>query len=356
MTSEARVRRSTSSMQVRLARLLILFARLRRVVVLSEQNVTHSQHTRPIKTPRLGALVTRRVRPAVLVLATLLLLPHASQAQSYASGQSVFPAYEGWEKNADGSFNLVFGYMNDNWQEELNIPIGAENNLQPGSPDQGQPTHFLPRRNRFIFSVRVPADFGNKEMVWTLTSQGKTQKAYGTLRLDLLIENVDIMSETGALGAGSSNPEIRADKAPVVKVEGGKTRTAKVGQPLTLSAIVTDDGVPKVRAFPPDRVKAASRQVPYRPTVNKNLGLHLGWHVYRGASADFEPAQIKTWEDTRSGANSPWAPIWVAPPEPADGRHTVQVTFSEPGTYVLRARADDGALTGDDEVTVTVTP
>ena len=90
--------------------------------------------------------------------------------------------------------------------------------------------------------------------------------------------------------------------------------------------------------------------------MNKNLGLHLGWHVYRGAAADFEPAQIKTWEDTRSGANSPWAPIWVAPPEPADGRHTVQVTFSEPGTYVLRARADDGALTGDDDVTVTVAP
>ena len=33
-----------------------------------------------------------------------------------------------------------------------------------------------------------------------------------------------------------------------------------------------------------------------------------------------------------------------------------RVTFSEPGTYVLRARADDGALTGDDDVTVIVTP
>ena len=305
---------------------------------------------------RFRALFTRRVSTAVCVLATLLLLPHAGHAQSYASGQPVFPAYEGWEKNADGSFDLVFGYMNDNWQEELNVPIGPENNLQPGSPDQGQPTHFLPRRNRFIFRVRVPKDFGDKEMVWTLTSQGKTQKAYGTLRLDLLIENVDIMSETGALGPGSSNPELRGDKAPVVKIEGGKTRTAKVGQPLALAALVTDDGIPKVRAFPPDRVRAAARQVPYRPTVNKNLGLHLAWHVYRGpAAADFEPAQIKTWEDTRSGANSPWAPIWVAPPEPADGRHTAQVTFSEPGTYVLRARADDGALTGDDEVTVTVT-
>lgn len=277
-------------------------------------------------------------------------------AQSYTSGQPVWPAFEGWEKNDDGSANLVFGYMNDNWSEELDVPVGPDNNLSPGTPDQGQPTHFLPRRNRFIFRVKVPKDFGSKELVWSLTTQGKTQKAYGSLRLDLLIENIDIMSETGALGAGSSNPELRADKAPVVTIEGARSRTAKVGQPLTLTALVTDDGVPKVRPVPAERVRQAARVWPYRPTVAKNLGLHLAWHVYRGAGdVAFTPPQVKTWEDTRSGANSPWAPIWVAPPAPADGRHTAQVVFSEPGTYVLRARADDGALTGDAELTVTVT-
>jgi hypothetical protein len=289
------------------------------------------------------------------VLASLL-APGVARAQSYASGQQVWPAFEGWEKNDDGTFNLVFGYMNDNWAEELDVPVGPDNSLSPGPADQGQPTHFLPRRNRFIFRVKVPADFGNKELVWTLSSRGKAQKAYGSLRLDLLIENVDIMSETGALGAGASNPELRADKAPAVKIEGGRSRTAKVGQPLPLAAMVTDDGVPKVRQIPPDRLKQASRIPPYRPTVNKNVGLHLAWLVYRGAGhVDFEPQQIKTWEDTRSGANSPWAPVWVAPAFPADGRYTAQVTFTEPGTYVLRARADDGALTGDDELTVTVT-
>ena len=284
------------------------------------------------------------------------LISSTPSAQSYNSGQPVWPAFEGWEKNEDGTANLVFGYMNDNWREELDVPVGPDNNLSPGTPDQGQPTHFLPRRNRFIFRVKVPKDFGSKELVWSLTTQGKTQKAYGSLRLDLLIENIDIMSETGALGAGSSNPELRADKPPVVTIEGSRSRTAKVGQPLTLTALVTDDGVPKVRPVPADRVRQAARVWPYRPTVAKNVGLHLAWHVYRGAGeVTFTPAQIKTWEDTRSGANSPWAPIWVAPPAPPDGRHTAQVVFSEPGTYVLRARADDGALTGDAELTVTVT-
>ena len=68
----------------------------------------------------------------------------------------------------------------------------------------------------------------------------------------------------------------------------------------------------------------------------------------------FEPPQIKTWEDTRSGANSPWASYWTVPPVPPEGKYVVTATFAEPGTYVLRARADDGLLTSDDDVTVTV--
>ena len=300
----------------------------------------------------------RAFGPAVFmfVAVTFLALSPLTKAQSYSSGQPVWPAFEGWEKNDDGSFSFVFGYMNDNWEEEPFVPIGPDNNIQPGPQDQGQPTRFQPRRNRFMFRVRVPKDFGEKEMVWTLATQGKAQKAYASLRIDSLIENIDIMSETGALGAGSSNPELRADKPPVVKIDGAKTRSAKVGQPLSLVAVVTDDGVPKVRPpQPPGRGGNPALRPPYRPTVAKNVGLHLSWYVYRGGgNVTFDPAPIKAWEDTRTGANSPWAPYWTPPALPADGKHTTQVTFDEPGTYVLCARADDGALTADDMVTVTV--
>jgi hypothetical protein len=95
---------------------------------------------------------------------------------------------------------------------------------------------------------------------------------------------------------------------------------------------------------------------PSRITVQKNLGLHLSWFLYRGPGrATFDPAQIKIWEDTRAGANSPWAPLWFAPPETPDHKYSVKVTFSEPGTYLICARADDGYLTTDEMVTITVT-
>ena len=305
----------------------------------------------------------------------------AAQTLSYNSGQPIAPAYEGWEEEPDGSKYFLFGYMNRNWEEEPDIPIGPANSFSPGNPDQGQPTRFLPRRNRFVFRVKVPAGWTAKEeLIWTITSpNGKTEKAWASLREDYKVDDVVKASETGALGAGSSSPEIRANKPPVVKVQGAKTLTAKVGQAVSIATMVTDDGIPKFRGAGPagaavsnrgsrtdtavantDAAPRANRamQPPARATVGKNVGLHLSWFVYRApsdAGVSFDPLQIKPWEDTRTGANSPWAPLWTPPEIPKDNIIPTKVTFSQPGTYVLRGLADDGGLTGYDEVTVTVT-
>jgi hypothetical protein len=294
-------------------------------------------------------------------LAVLLSGPrNSAQSLTYSRGQNVSPAFEGWETNADGSSSFVFGYMNNNWEEEIDVPVGPDNGFDVLPAEQGQPTHFLPRRNRFVFKVRVPKDFGQKELVWTLKTHGTTEKAYASLKQDYFIDNVVIASETGALGAGSSNPTMRANHAPVVTIEGEKTRQVQVGQPLQLVAMVADDGVPKAPGqgapLPDPKVMARRSMLPpQRITVGKSLGLHLSWFVYRGAGkVSFDPVQIKPWEDTRAGANSPWAPLWVVPPLPPDNKWSTTATFEAPGTYVLRARADDGALLGDQEVTVTV--
>src|SRR3954465_10708382 len=186
---------------------------------------------------------------ALLSAFALVLAPALAGAQSlsYNSGQNVAPGYEGWEEDADGSKYFLFGYMNRNWEEEPDVPIGPNNGFSPGDADQGQPTHFLPRRNRFVFRVKVPTGFSDKdELVWTLAApNGKMEKAYASLRTDYKVDDVVKASETGALGAGTSSPKVRANQPPVVKVEGDKTRTAKVGQPLSITTLVTDDGVPR---------------------------------------------------------------------------------------------------------------
>lgn len=316
-----------------------------------------------------------------LLMAGLAVQTASTQMLTYARGQNVSPAFEGWEKNHDGSFNMLFGYMNRNWEEELDVPAGPDNCISPGPCDQGQPTHFLPRRNRFVFKVRVPKDWGNKELIWTLTSKGRTERAHATLREDSMVDNLVQASEQGAIGAGVSSPAIRANVAPELTIDTGE-RHAQVGRPLTLIAFAKDDGIPRPR-FGPDSREAeaiarararATNSTPPAPvargtmtfdpptqrppsaiTVGSQTGLRHACFVYRGAGrVAFSPRQHKVWEDTRVGANSPWAPRWFAPVIPPDGKYQVDVTFQDPGTYTIRCLASDGALNTYQDVVVNV--
>jgi hypothetical protein len=297
--------------------------------------------------------------------------PAVAEAQglTYNKGQSVSPAFEGWTRHEDGTLSMLFGYMNRNWEEEPDVPVGPNNHFSPGPQDRGQPTHFLPRRNRFVFEVPVPADFGEQELIWTLTVHGEEQVAYGSLKDDYFVDNVVIMSETGTLGAGTSDPALRAHTPPEVNLETATEIDAVVGRPVQLVAHGSDDGLPRrARArLPVDSLgnldlARATRQPPSRITVEKIIGLNMSWSVYRasegvdGSGVEFDPPQVAVWEDTRPFSNSPWAPFWVPPELPEDGRWITEVTFSEPGTYVLRGRADDGGLFTDREVTVRVRP
>ena len=73
------------------------------------------------------------------------------------------PHTKGGSRRATARSYFLFGYMNRNWEEEIDVPVGPENGFNLGGADQGQPTHFLPRRNRFVFSVKVPANFTEKD-------------------------------------------------------------------------------------------------------------------------------------------------------------------------------------------------
>jgi hypothetical protein len=332
----------------------------------------------------------RRGTPTPLAIAAVLLAGAALGAQTrftYSSGQSVSPAYEGWMYAPDGSVTMYFGYMNTNWLQEFDVPVGADNTIEPGGPDQGQPTHFYPRRSPFLFTVKVPKDLGTKELIWTLTTNGKTEKAYASLKTDYQIDNQVISTEVGG-DFGSLRDELRTNIPPELRVDGERSRTVRVGEPLTLTAFAGDpdnlparrDGKPQPRdasgrptatSAAPTATTGRAAQPPAAPLNLANLiyrppsaivpangpGLRLSWIVYRGKAANvtFSPDQMKTWTDTRAYANSPWSPPYTIPVPPPDGKWVAQATFSEPGTYVLRAVASDGSLFTYDNVTVTVT-
>src|SRR5438045_460304 len=225
---------------------------------------------------------------------------------------------------------MVFGYFNRNWQEELVIPAGTANRVEPGGPDRGQPTYFLPRRQGWVFRVRVPADFGKQVLTWTVTANGKTEKAYGEL---LPVEEITerIVMTRGNLNPGEDDP----NRPPSLSI--APVAAASIGQPVSLVATVTDDGLPKPRVpvqrtvvGDATRIQAqANSSAPGRPR-----GLVVSWMQLRGpAKVSLEPA----------GPN----PITA-------GVATTIAKFPEPGVYVLRATANDGALSTKTDVTVTL--
>jgi len=244
------------------------------------------------------------------------------------SGQDVVPVFEGWLRNPDGTFTMVFGYFNRNYREELVIPPGPENFLAPGLADQGQPAFFTPRRQRWVFRVNVPADWGQKELVWTLTSHGRTEKAYGQLlREQEIIERL-IMSR-GSLSPGLDDP----NKPPSITIE--PPGEAATGRPVALTALVTDDGLPK-----PPVPKARPEVEPGKAQANsstvRRYGLSVTWLQYRG------PAKVTFDYDDRIAVN--------------DGKAVTTARFTEPGTYQLQATASDGALSTTASVTIQVAP
>ena len=156
------------------------------------------------------------------------------------TGATVTGAFEGWFKNPDGTFSLLLGYYNRNLKQTVDIPIGPNNRIEPGGPDRGQPTRFLPGRNWGLFTVTVPADFGQNKITWTLVANGKTTVIPASLHMDYEI------SPFTEVSVGNTPPVLSFDEGgPTAQGPGPRgvstNLTAKVGTPLTLTVWVSDD-------------------------------------------------------------------------------------------------------------------
>ena len=271
-----------------------------------------------------------------LALALMVMAPTSARTQMrYARGQNVAPAFEGWERNPDGTFNMVFGYLNRNYEEHVDIPIGPNNSVDLRGDDRGQPTHFYPRRQRFVFKVAVPKDWDkNRKVAWTLTSHGRTDVAKGWLQPEWEL-NAGVYSENNGGGVLEEG-----NQAPVV--EGSRAQTITLPSPLTLKVSAMDDGLPKPPRRTPNAAIATAAAAPANPDPNNRRrstqGLRIRWIQYRGpGKVTFEPDN---------------APAVYGKPVDL----TTKVSFSAPGTYLLRAIASDGQLESIHEVTVTVNP
>jgi hypothetical protein len=335
------------------------------------------------------------MRSRVAILAALILTTAALSAQvpgqlpgvRYYSGQNVAPVFEGWEKNPDGTFNFVFGYLNRNYEENPEIPVGADNMFSPGQADRGQPTRFYPRRQQFMFKVTVPADFGSKELTWTLKRDGKSESAVAHLALEWELTEIVYSQNRGGLARDSVTA--LPNKGPTVTIDGPGKLTASTSAPLALTATASDDGVPKpagrgggagggggagrgagaaagaggaaaAGATPPPPGGAPPN--PQRGDAGgrgRGAGGGQGPALSTVKSSPIQQAVVRpattglavTWLHWRGPGQVTFTPTMMVAKE---GKVSTEAKFSQPGTYVLRAFADDGVLLATSDVTVVV--
>jgi hypothetical protein len=230
------------------------------------------------------------------------------------AGNSVTGAFEGWFPNPDGTFSLLLGYYNRNRLQEVDIPIGPNNRIEPGGPDRGQPTHFLTGRGWGMFAVKVPADFGDNKITWTLVANGKSTAIPASLKPDY---EVSPFFEAGTM----NTPPVLGFEEQGASVQGPRglmtERTAKVGSPLTLTVWVSDDA--KYTSSTGLKPKAGTPPVTIR------------WIRYRGpAGVTFAKDRPEVEKIDRKDTKAAFS-----------GKATTTATFSEPGEYMLHVTAND---------------
>ena len=253
--------------------------------------------------------VNRSIIPVLVMVAAVTLAQSPAQLPldpSHETGQSITGAFEGWFQNPDGSFSLLVGYFNRNSKQTVEVPVGPNNHIDPGGPDMGQPTTFLPRRQWGVFTIKVPKDFGEKKLVWTITANGQTT----TIPLNL--NPLWVVTPYKDAGIGNTPPVLKFEAGgptftgPPIGI--AKTLGAKTKAPLPLTAWVTDDMV-----RPPE---AGAR----------GRGISVFWSKFRG------PGSV-TFANAR-------------PTVEADGKVSTTATFDTPGEYIIRGQANDATGEG----------
>ena len=261
---------------------------------------------------------------AALAVAGRLLLSAQQPADEPArsSGSGITGSFEGWFDSADGSHNFSLGYLNRNRAQEVDVPIGPGNRIEPGGPDMGQPTHFLPGRQTGMFVITVPKSFSKDDrLTWTITVNGQTN----VIPLHLVPEYVINPMEEASVhntppvlhlleqrAPGIQGPVAQLSKAPLKTVS-----TASMASGVALPIWADDDA-----RF----TNNSSVPLPKpRPPVT------LTWSVYRGNGKVTLDNRRPPLETLKGGAVD----------QPYTGKATVNAKFSAPGDYVLHVTAND---------------
>jgi hypothetical protein len=272
-----------------------------------------------------AVMAPRRIALGLMLVLAVTACGASASAQTLpngarrVSGASVTPVFEGWFRNADGTFSFLIGYLNRNLEQEVDVPIGAGNAIEPGGPDRGQPTHFLTGRQWGLFTVTVPGDFGQQRLTWTIVANGQRLSIPFYLHPDYEISPLREAAVGNTPPVLAFEPGGRSVQGPLAMTI---ARGTTVTTPLLLTTWVSDD------------IKFTFSSG-LRPR-NFDNPVAVTWMKYRGAGAVAFDNPVPTLERVAAGGGA------------YNGKATTTVRFSAPGDYMLHVTVNDLSGQGGD--------
>jgi hypothetical protein len=239
-------------------------------------------------------------------------------------GASVTGSFEGWFYNEDGSRSFLVGYLNRNTAQALDVPIGPNNRIEPGGPDMGQPSHFLPGRNWGLFVIPVPKDFSPQDkFTWTIVANNQPTTIPLRLNADYVINPFTEIAVHNTPPVVRFEPNGPGIQGPIAQLSKASAQATAASTPLSVSLWVSDD-----------MKYTSGTSAPVNPA---RAPVTLTWSKYRGpGKVSFDKARPQVERLTSAGSST----------APFSGKATTVVTFSEPGDYLLHVTANDYSSEG----------
>jgi hypothetical protein len=257
-------------------------------------------------------------------------------------GTSVTPAFEGWYYDKDGSQRVLVGYFNRNTKQEFDIPAGPNNRIEPGPPDQGQPTHFNAGRQWGVFSIKLPKDFGNKKLSWTIVANGFTNAITLHTNPDYIVEPFEDAANKNTPPKLKFEPNGQVFTGPPSTIAAKYTAIVGVAVPLTVW--ISDEG-PKINV-PETTGRGRGRGARGGEPA---AGAADGRGAARGAAPEGftpPPPMALTWTKFRGPGDVKFDNNKPSIDRAADGKTVTNATFSAPGEYILRVEGNDNTGSG----------
>ena len=246
-------------------------------------------------------------------------------------GLPIIPLMEGWIANADGGATISFGFIKRNTDQDVYLPVGESNYIEPAEFDGMQPTNFPSGRGTGVFTVTLPPDRVDVDVLWNLKTGDN-----------------EVLNVPGRRGASAYELDFILPRP-----QGSLQPLAAFGDAdlsAGLTTRISDYGAAVTAGEPVELIVNArdpAERDPEDTRFGEPLDMNVEFNKHQGVGeVTFERDPLAPEPENPFDQDDPRFARYTGPEsneaviEGGAGSARVLTTFAEPGEYIIRAAVD----------------